>query len=216
MKWFLSLLVVAGVAHAGPAQRVARRVRVGTDVLVTRQESIRPIPDLVFRGAKCVASVRVIKGGFIFGGEGSVGLASCRLPRGGWSAPAFINAGGVSFGLQIGGQIAETVLVFMSEYSRQVLAHGTVKLGADLSAAAGPVGQGGGVGVIPNAEVLTYTRSAGLFAGLTIDGAILTHAPQLNAEAYGRLTPAEILSMPAAQGPAIVQPFTRVLTQFAP
>lgn len=215
MKFVLALLVVSSTVFAGPAQRVARRVNTGVDILNTRQQSAAPIPFAVLQASKCVAAVKVVKAGFIFGGEGSVGLVSCRLADGSWSMPSFLNIGGASFGLQIGGQVSEIVLVFMSDFSRQVLARGTVKLGADLDATAGPVGQGVGIGAIPNAQVLTYSRSVGLFAGITINGTVVGHAPTLNAEAYNRLTPAQILATPANHAPAVILPFTDTLKALA-
>lgn len=213
MKFVMAFLLVGATAWAGPAQRVARRVRVGTEVFQTRMESREPVPQTILDAAKCIAAVKVVKAGFIFGGEGSVGLVSCRT-RDGWSSPSFLNIGGASFGLQIGGQVVETVLVFLSDYSRQVLATGTVKLGADLSIAAGPVGAGVGIGAIPNAHVVSYSRAVGLFAGITVNGLVVGHAPVLNEEAYGRLTPREILGQGADKGPAIVQPFVEALKAY--
>ncbi len=214
MKLLLALLTISSVGFASPADRVARRVRVGVEILETRQQSSQPIPKAVLQAAKCVAAVKVVKAGFIFGGEASVGLASCRT-KDGWSTPSFLNIGGASFGLQIGGQVSEVLLVFMSDFSRQILDHATVKLGADLSATAGPVGSGVGLGAIPNAHVFTYSRSVGLFAGIVIDGTIVAHAPALNEEAYGRLTPGQILGTPAPQGPTVVLPYTDALHVYA-
>ena len=215
MKFLFALLVVSSTVFAGPAQRVARRVNTGVNILQTRQQSSAPIPNAFLREAKCVATLKVVKAGFIFGGEGSVGLVSCRLPNGNWSMPSFLNIGGASFGLQIGGQVSEIVLVFMSDFSRQVLDRATVKLGVDLTATAGPVGQGVGIGAIPNAQVLTYSRSVGLFAGIVIDGTVVAHAPALNQEAYNRLAPSQILATPAEQAPAVVQAFTDTLKVLA-
>lgn len=199
------LAVIQVSAFAG----LERRVEVATDVVINRMTSKNPIPKYVMDEARCLAVLKVVKVGFIWGGEGSTGIALCRTEDGGWSEPSFFNTGGVSFGLQIGVQFFESVLVFITDKARQVLTRTTFQMGADLSFAAGPVGAGSGVGAIPNAEVLSYQRTVGLFAGASINGFVLTHDDSANQKAYGeKVTPKALLSTDIAKSPAIFQPFT--------
>jgi len=208
---FLSGLVFLTVNVDAKDTALERRVRIASEVVTNRMESPRPIPDSVVAATKCVASLKVVKVGFMWGGEGSTGLVSCRTPEG-WSAPSFFNVGGVNFGIQIGVQFIESVLTFMTNHAREILERGTFEIGADLSFAAGPVGTGGGVGVIPEAHILNYQKTVGLYAGATVGGFILTHDPRRNEAAYGtNIAPYEILATPGATAPQLVQPFVEVL-----
>lgn len=164
-----------------------------------------------------MASLKVVKVGLIWGGEGSTGLVSCRTTNNSWSAPSFLNVGGVTFGLQIGIQFLESVVLFMNDHSVEMLNHPTVQIGTDLSYAAGPYGQGSGMGVLPNASVLTYDQAVGLYAGATINGFILSHGLERNWEVYGsNVTPKEILHLEGKTGPKAIQPFVEVLEKYAP
>jgi lipid-binding SYLF domain-containing protein len=131
------------------------------------------IPQEVLDHAKCVAVVpHMIKGGFVFGAEGGKGVATCRTDHG-WSAPAFFAITGGSWGLQIGVEGIDLVMVFQNDEGMQHLLQSKFKIGADASAAAGPVGRHASANTDwkMNAEVLTYSRAKGAFAGLSLSGA---------------------------------------------
>lgn len=133
------------------------------------------IPDDVFKSAKCVAVVpSMVKGGFVFGAEHGRGVATCRTDHG-WSAPApFVITGG-SWGAQIGAQAVDLVMLIMNDKGMNDLLSSKFKLGANGSVAAGPVGRDASASTDwkMKAEVLTYSRTRGLFAGLTLDGAVI-------------------------------------------
>lgn len=131
------------------------------------------IPSEVMDHAKCVAVVpHMIKGGFVFGAEGGKGVATCRTSDG-WSAPAFFAITGGSWGLQIGVEGVDLVMVFQNDEGMKHLLQSKFKIGADASAAAGPIGRHASANTDwkMNAEVLTYSRAKGAFAGLTLNGA---------------------------------------------
>lgn len=130
------------------------------------------IPLNILEQATCVAVVPgMMKGAFIFGGQYGQGVVTCRTGHG-WSAPVFIRMAGGSFGFQIGGQSTDLVLVAVNERGFQDLLKSKFKIGGDAAAAAGPVGRNGQAATDwrMNAELLTYSRSKGLFAGIDLDG----------------------------------------------
>jgi len=143
---------------------------------VLRQVMATPdkgIPQEVMDHAKCIAVVpHMIKGGFIFGAEGGRGVATCRTEHG-WSAPAFFSIEGGTWGLQIGAEGIDLVMVIQNDHGMQQLLNSKFQLGADASVAAGPVGRHASADTDwkMNAEVLTYSRAKGVFAGLTLNGA---------------------------------------------
>ena len=145
------------------------------------------IPETVLGSAKCVIVIpSEKKAAFGVGAQYGQGVATCRTHHG-WSAPVFVKLGGVSFGLQIGGQATDLVLLGMNNKSVQDVLHSKVKLGANASAAAGPVGRNAqaATDVLLNAEFLTYSRAKGLFAGLDLSGDVLeANSDDLKAE-YG-------------------------------
>lgn len=131
------------------------------------------IPEEVLEHAKCVAVVpHMLKGGFVFGGENGRGVASCRTAKG-WSAPAFFAITGGSWGLQIGIEGVDLVMIIQDDRGMQRLLKSDFQLGADASAAAGPVGRHASADTDwkMNTEILTYSRARGAFAGLTLTGA---------------------------------------------
>jgi len=131
------------------------------------------IPDEVMEHAKCVAVVpHMVKGGFVFGAEGGRGVATCRTDHG-WSAPAFFAVTGGSWGLQIGVEGIDLVMVIQNDEGMKHMLESKFKVGADASAAAGPVGRHASANTDwkMNAEILTYSRAKGVFAGLTLSGA---------------------------------------------
>lgn len=131
------------------------------------------IPDEVYKNAKCVAVVpRLLKGAFIFGGKHGRGVATCRLPDGAWSAPAFFAISGGSWGLQAGVESIDLVMMIMTDEGAKHLLQNKFQVGADASGAAGPVGRHASAGVDwkLDTQILTYSRSKGLFAGINLDG----------------------------------------------
>ena len=131
------------------------------------------IPQEVIEHAKCIAVIpHLIKGGFIIGAEGGRGVATCRTDHG-WSAPAFFDVEGGNWGLQIGAEGIDVVMVVQNDHGMQRLLGDKFELGADASVAAGPIGRHASADTDwkMNAEILTYSRAKGLFAGLTLNGA---------------------------------------------
>jgi lipid-binding SYLF domain-containing protein len=132
----------------------------------------RSIPMNILQQATCVGVVPgLIKGAFVFGGQYGQGVVTCRTGHG-WSAPVFIRMAGGSWGFQIGGQSTDLVLVAVNDHGVQDLLKSKFKIGADAAAAAGPVGRNSQAATDwkMNAELLTYSRSKGLFAGISLDG----------------------------------------------
>lgn len=147
----------------------------------------KAIPDGIARHAKCIAVVpNVMKGAFIVGAEYGQGVVTCRTSRG-WSGPVFIRLAGGSFGFQIGGQGTDLVLVATNDKGFQDLLHDRVKIGADVSAAAGPVGRNAqaSTDISMRAEMLTWSRSRGIFAGIDLSGATVSQNAEDTDELYG-------------------------------
>jgi lipid-binding SYLF domain-containing protein len=179
MKRFVTLVALVGLGVATTAwaetpEDVQNRVDNAT--LVLHQIMAAPdngIPQEVLEHAKCIAVVpHMIKGGLVFGAENGKGLATCRTAAG-WSAPAFFVITGGSWGLQIGVEGVDLVMVFQGDAGMLSLENAKFQLGADASAAAGPVGRHATADTDwkLNTEILTYSRAKGLFAGLTLTGA---------------------------------------------
>jgi len=167
------------------------------------------IPEEVLEHAKCVAVVpHMVKGGFIFGGKGGKGVATCRTASG-WSAPAFITISGGSWGLQIGVQAVDLVMIIQNEKGMQKLLESNFQLGADASAAAGPVGRHASAGTDwkLDTEILTYSRAKGAFAGLTLEGASIRQDNDSRKAIYGRKVTTRDLLLGKVSAPAAAQPF---------
>jgi len=148
------------------------------------------IPESVFTKAKCVAVVpSMIKGGFIFGAEHGRGVASCRLPNGGWSAPAFFTMTGGSWGAQIGAEGVDVTMLIMNDNGMNQLLSAKFKVGGAASASAGPVGRDAAASTSwkMNSEILTYSRSRGLFAGATLNGTAIKEDDDAMHGYYGRM-----------------------------
>ena len=146
------------------------------------------IPEDVLDHAKCIAVVpHLLKGGFIFGAENGRGVATCRTPEG-WSAPSFFAITGGSWGLQIGIEGIDLVMIIQNDKGMQRLMESKFELGADASAAAGPVGRHASADTDwkLDTEILTYSRAKGAFAGLTLDGASIRRDDDSMDAIYGR------------------------------
>jgi lipid-binding SYLF domain-containing protein len=146
------------------------------------------IPEEILDHAKCIAVVpHMIKGGFVFGAENGRGVATCRTASG-WSAPAFFAITGGSWGLQIGVEGIDLVMIIQNDRGMQRLLQSKFELGADASAAAGPVGRHASADTDwkLNTEILTYSRAKGAFAGLTLEGASIRRDDDSMRAVYGR------------------------------
>ncbi len=141
---------------------------------------------------------QVLKGGFIFGGSGGTGIFVVRDEKtGDWSEPAFYTIGSVTFGLQIGGESAQVVMLAMTQKAVDTLLTSSFKLGGDVSVALGPVGGGAKANVaVPNvtADFISFAKSKGLYAGLNLEGSVVAVRDTLNTAYYGRsVRPADII-----------------------
>lgn len=171
-------LVCGGTAFAG-SSRASLQARIDAaktvmDEIMAAQDN--SIPLNILQDATCVAVVPGLKkGAFVFGGQYGQGVVTCRTGHG-WSAPVFIRMAGGSFGFQIGGQSTDLVLVAVNDKGFQDLLKSKFKIGGDASAAAGPVGRSGQAATDwkMNAELLSYSRNKGLFAGIDLDGTSVT------------------------------------------
>src|SRR5262245_33712802 len=144
-------------------------------------------PKEILDGAECIAVFPdVIKAGFIVGGRGGNGIASCRTLNG-WSAPAFFNLKGGSIGLQIGAQSTDFILLFMNKEGLRKLLGDKFEIGGDASVAAGPVGRqvGASTNIRMDAEILSYSRSKGVFAGLELKGVVISNDDSNMKAVYG-------------------------------
>jgi SH3 domain-containing YSC84-like protein 1 len=163
----------------------------------------KAIPDKVMHDAKCIAVIpSMVKIAVGFGGNHGKGVAVCRLENGRWSAPAPITITGGSWGLQLGGQAVDLVLVVMNQQGMQHLLSSKFKIGADASAAAGPVGRDAAADTDwkMKAEILTYSRARGLFAGVDLSGSAVTQDNDETRLLYGKFVPFEAIF--DGQGPS--------------
>src|SRR5580658_3229883 len=175
------------------------------------------IPEEVLGSAECVAVVpSLLNGGFVFGGRYGKGVASCRTPKG-WSAPAFFIIGGGSFGLQIGGQATDVIMLIMNKNGMDNLLSSQFKLGADASAAAGPVGRHAAADTDwkMKAQVLSYSRARGVFAGLELNGAVIKQDKDSTREFYGHMVPFKTSLKGAIDPPQTAYPFLSTLAKWA-
>jgi len=207
---FIFLLLTLALLTQAIAETAANRVESAANVLNEIMSTPdKGIPEEILGNAKCIAVVpSLLKGGLGFGGAYGRGVATCRTGDG-WSAPAPFGIKGGSFGLQIGGQAVDLIMVVMNDQGMQNLLASKFKLGVDASAAAGPVGRHveGDTDWKMRAQVLTYSRARGLFAGLTINGAVISQDKDATRELYGRLVPFKTILTGAAQTPQGGEPF---------
>ena len=183
----LALMLATTGAYAGDRENV----RADDAVRVVRQIQAIPesaIPDRLLDDAKAIVVVPdTIKAGFMIGGRRGLGLMSVKSPDGTWSNPVFVKLAGASFGLQAGVQSADVILVFRSERGVDSIVNGKITLGADAGIAAGPVGRNAAAATdgALKAEIWSWSRARGLFAGVALDGAVLQIDHSANRGAYG-------------------------------
>ena len=205
-------LVLAGLLAATAAVAVAGQredVRADDAVRVVKQIQSIPesaIPDRLLDDAKAIVVVPdTIKAGFMLGGRRGLGLMSVKSADGTWSNPVFVKLAGASFGLQAGVQSADVILVFRSERGVDSIVNGKITLGADAGIAAGPVGRNAAAATDGElkAEIWSWSRARGLFAGVALDGAVLSIDNGANRTAYGEgSTPRGIFEGRAASAPS--------------
>jgi lipid-binding SYLF domain-containing protein len=191
--------------------------KVFTEIMNVREKAI---PKELLDKAEAIAVFPgVIKAAFIFGGKGGQGLIS-RRTKNGWSAPAFLNLSGGSFGAQIGASKTDYVLLIMNDNGLNGLLKDKVELGGEVGIAAGPVGREAAASTNPrlDAGILSYSRSKGAFIGAALKGAVISHDNDLN-EAVYNMKASELLSnssMTLTQMPAGVRIFPRTLARYSP
>lgn len=212
-------LTVPAVASGQEAEELAERARNAAQVL--QEMSGAPddgVPDWLLERAHCVAVLpKVVKAGFIVAGRHGKGLVSCR-EGGGWSRPSFVSITGGSFGLQIGAEATDFILVFTREGARETLSSDGFTLGADASVAAGPVGRTAeaATDVELDSEIYAYSRSRGAFAGVSIEGSELADDDDANRAVYGEGTTSAELLASTGDVPAAVAPFLEALRTLVP
>ncbi len=186
---FVALVSLTSLGWAQSREKSADRLDNAAKVLHEIMAAPdRGIPEEVLEHAKCVAIVpHMLKGGFVFGAENGRGVATCRTAEG-WSAPAFFAITGGSWGLQIGIEGIDLVMIIQNDRGMQRLLSSKFELGADASAAAGPVGRHASADTdwMLNTEILTYSRAKGAFAGLTLNGASIRRDDDSMEAVYGR------------------------------
>jgi lipid-binding SYLF domain-containing protein len=200
------------------AERLERAAEVINEVMGTPEKGI---PRDLLNKAVCVGVIpSEIKVAVGLGGSFGRGVLVCR--RGGtgaWAAPSMFTVGGANFGFQLGGQATDFVLVVMNAKGAEKLLQSKATLGADASAAGGPVGRtaAGATDVQMHAEILTYSRSRGLFAGLSLEGQVVKQDHEANQRLYGRkVDPKDILFRGTVRPPAAAAALDTVLTKYSP
>jgi lipid-binding SYLF domain-containing protein len=215
----ISSLILAMLATVSLAAALStaqtRRVQEAATVL-TELHAVpdKDVPQELWDKASCVMVVPGMKkAAFVFGGEYGKGLMSCR--RGGsWSAPVFMRIEKGSWGLQIGAQSIDLILLVMNESGMSKLLRNKVSLGAEASVAAGPVGRDARAATDAQlkAEILSYSRTQGLFAGINLSGGVVRSDVDDNQDLYGRsVSPRDVLQGDSVQTPSAVEPFMRAL-----
>lgn len=183
----------------------------------------REIPRELLEDAECVLVLPdVAKGAFGIGGRYGKGLATCRLEDGAWSPPAFMEIGGFSIGFQAGGEYVDLLLVVRDRRGARALLGSKVTLGADASVAAGPYGRTGQAATDGQlkAAILSWSRSRGLFAGVSLDGAVLKQDKSDNRALHGRKIKARDILLPKADAvlpmPEEAEPFMAAIRRHVP
>ena len=222
MKRLLLLLLIAIIPaatvfaadqHEKTIDRVDKSGKIIEQIMAAPDSGI---PDNIFSSAKCIAVVpSLLHAGFAFGGSYGKGVASCRTDKG-WSAPAFFTIRGGSFGLQIGGEAIDLIMVVMNDDGMKNLLSSKFELGASASAAAGPVGRhaSGDTDWQMRAQILTYSRARGIFAGLDLKGSVVTQGKDETRAFYGRMVPFPTILNGNVASPDTAKPFLTALAKY--
>ena len=216
---FLSVVSLATFSWAGTAKEdSAERLQKSSEVLTQIANAPdKGIPEEVLGKAKCIAIVpHLVKGGFVFGGKHGRGVATCRTAEG-WSAPAFISVGGGSAGLQIGVEGVDLIMLIMNDKGMQQLLSSKFQISGEGSAAAGPVGRHASAGTDwkMDTEMLTYSRSHGVFAGLTLEGAVVQQDTDSTISVYGRDASFQSVLQGKVATPQMAKDFMKAVTNAA-
>jgi len=212
-------LVALAAIPALATDKVEAELKLKEAEVVVRQIMLSPdsnIPSDLVRKAKAVVIFPgMVKAGFIVGGQYGTGVVIARRADGSFGAPAFYTMGGVSAGLQIGAQAVDVIMLVMNKKGLDGILHNKVKFGADIGVAAGPVGrraEAGVTGADLYADVYSYSRAKGAFAGVSLEGAGLEYDVDTTKAVYGKaLTAGEILSQGAVSPPAPALPLIKAL-----
>ena len=192
--------------HQDSIDRLTNAGQVLTEIMAAPDKGV---PQEVWENAKCIAVVpSMVKGAFIFGGKHGRGVATCRTATG-WSAPAFISIGGGSWGLQAGVQDIDLVMVVMNDQGMQHMLSNKFQVGGDAAAAAGPVGRHASAGTDwkLDSQILTYSRSKGLFAGISLTGAVVQQDDDSTRDVYQKLIPQATILSGKVNTPAVASSF---------
>jgi SH3 domain-containing YSC84-like protein 1 len=203
---------VSATDKAEVQDRLEKSSKVLQEILAAPDKGI---PEEVLAKTKCIAVVpHMIKGGLGFGGQHGRGVATCRTPQG-WSAPALFAISGGSFGLQIGAEGVDLVMLMMNEKGMQALLSNKVEIGGDMSAAAGPVGRHAQAGTDWKLEspILTYSRAKGAFAGVTINGSAIRADEDSTKALYGKEVPSKQLLAGAVPAPPEARDFLNTVAR---
>ena len=208
----------SAVKQSDEAERASNAANVLKEIMEAPDQSI---PEGLLKKAYGIAVIpHVVKGAFGIGGRYGKGLVAQRNADGGWGTPLFIEIGGGSFGLQIGVESTDVIMVFTNSEGFKPLLKGKLKIGADASATAGPVGRKAEVGtdILLKSAIYSYSRAKGLFAGIALDGAVIQLDDSSNKNAYGKEAEAAEISKATVGGPgaAVVRPFLVALQKYAP
>ena len=217
LSWYSPVLL----SHHQQVEESARAEKAGAVLAEIMAAPDQSIPEALLKRAVGIAVIpHVIKGAFGIGGRYGKGLVAQRNADGGWGTPLFIEIGGGSFGLQLGVEATDMIMVFTNSEGIMPLLKGNLKIGADASATAGPVGRKAEVGtdIRLKSAIYSYSRSKGLFAGIALDGAVIQLDDEANKSVYGKKSVAADISKSKVTGSAIatVQPFLRALEKYAP
>jgi SH3 domain-containing YSC84-like protein 1 len=207
----LTVCLNIGAAQASMQDDVDQAV-----AIIQRFQEIpeKAIPDAVLRNAKGLAILTVTKAGFIGSARGGSGIVIAKTDKG-WSGPSAIGTGGLGVGFQAGVSITEFVIVLNTPEAVDAFSKGgNVTLGADLSAAAGPVGRSAEASVTWQAATYTYSRSEGLFAGVSLEGTVITTREDANAEYYGNRVAAKDILAGKVRPPASERKLAQVLAKY--
>lgn len=224
MRYLVTFLVLAftlasafGADQSKAAERLEKSAEVLNAIMKTPEQGI---PTDLLNKAVCVAVVPSYKKVALgIGGSGGKGALVCRRGgNGAWGAPWMFEMGGPSIGFQIGGQATDFVLLVMNPAGAEKFVKGKTKLGADASVAGGPVGRtaGASTGVLLQTEILTYSRSRGAFAGLSLEGQVIKNDGGANKTIYGRSISAHDILFGNTGSPAAARPLDGALAKYSP
>src|SRR5712671_1016034 len=216
---FVLVGCLGNLAWAGEQKKdVTERLQKSSEVLNQMvQTPDKGIPEEVLTHAKCIAIVpHLVKGGFILGGKHGRGMATCRTADG-WSAPAFISVGGGSAGLQIGVEGVDLIMLIMNDKGMQQLLSSKFQISGEGSAAAGPVGRHASAGTDwkMDTQMLTYSRSKGAFAGLTLEGAVIQQDADSTTAVYGKDVAFKNVLLGKVPTPEMAKPFVQSVSKAA-